>query len=287
MNIVVVLDKASGLTSHDAVAGVKKAFKVRKAGHAGTLDPMATGILPVCLNEATKITGFLSDLDKDYVVTARLGESTDTYDSEGVVVKKAADFSISREEFEETADSFQGEIYQVPPMYSAIKVNGRPLYELARKGVEVERKARPVTIKTLEILAFCPPFFTLGVTCSKGTYIRSLCHDIGEALGVGAHVTALRRTRIGHFRIEEAARMEELPHKTTALLTIDSALRHLREIVLDDVSFKRAGNGNPVSFGAAESVKPEFVRLKDPGGRLFGIGKAFSDLIKIERIFNM
>lgn len=286
MNIVINLDKEKGITSHDAVTAVKKIFKVRKAGHAGTLDPIATGVLLVCLNEATKITGYLSDMDKEYIVTARLGESTDTYDSEGSVIKKfeISDLRLQIEDIEKTVRQFIGEIEQIPPMHSAIKVSGKPLYKLARKGIEIERKPRKVVINSIEILSLESPFLKLRVSCSKGTYIRSLCNDIGEALGVGAHITGLIRTKIGHFTIDNSAKLSELPEKSSSLYSIDSSLRHLPDIILEGDNLKKAKNGNPIPFPCQSSLKEGFVKLKDPEGRIFGIGKTSRDSIKIERL---
>lgn len=287
MNIVVNLNKKRDITSHDAVTAVKKAFKVRKAGHAGTLDPIATGVLLVCLNEATKITGFLSDLDKEYIMTARLGESTDSYDSEGVVTERADYRAVTRVDIDKALPKFIGEIEQIPPMHSAIKISGTPLYELARKGIEVERKPRKVAISSIEVLGFEPPLLTLRVACSKGTYIRSLCNDLGAMLGVGAHVTGLVRTRIGDFTLENAADIGELPLKPVSLHSIDSALNHLPEVVLAAGEYRRARNGNPVPSAWACDLQSSFIRLKDPEGRLFGIGKKGPDSIKIERLFNI
>lgn len=290
MNIIVNLDKDSDITSHDAVTAVKKLFKVKKAGHAGTLDPIATGVLLVCLNEATKISSLLSDIDKEYIMTAKVGESTDTYDSGGKVIKATTDFNITRNEIENVIKRFVGEIEQIPPMYSAIKVSGKPLYRLARKGIEIERMPRKVIIDSIEILSFESPFLKLRVSCSKGTYMRSLCNDIGNALGVGAHMTELIRTRIGEFTIENSARINELPHKTASLCSIDAALKHLPEIKLEGDALKRAKNGNPIIPPCPLLVKrgeDGFVRLKDPEGRLFGIGKVSKDSIKIKRLLKL
>ncbi|MEW5746219.1 MAG: tRNA pseudouridine(55) synthase TruB [Nitrospirota bacterium] len=292
MNIVVNLNKALDVTSQDAVTAVKRRFKVRKAGHAGTLDPLATGVLLVCLNEATKITGFLADLDKEYVMTMKLGESTDTYDAEGVVVSRVDDLPVTREAVERAAHAFVGAIEQMPPMYSAVKVAGTPLYKLARAGVEVERKARKVTISSIELLTFALPYVTVRVSCSKGTYLRSLCNDIGNALGTGAYVTELRRTRIGGFTIETAAAVEELPEKSSALFSIDRALGHLPEQQLSGNDLKRAQNGNPVCLAqesgrVEERLRSSFIRLKDAEGALFGIGKIRNNSIKIERLFKL
>lgn len=287
MNLAVNLNKKLHSTSHDEVTAVKKIFKVRKAGHAGTLDPLATGVLIVCLNEATKITGYLSDLDKEYVVTAKLGASTDTYDAEGVEVRRVETLDVGLERIREAITLFTGDIEQTPPMYSAIKKEGKPLYELARKGIEVERIPRKVTISSINILKFDSPFLTLRVTCSKGTYIRSLCNDLGEALGVGAYVTELARTRIGSFTIENAATLDELPFKTSALYSLDTALRHMPFIRVEGEELKRAKNGNPVKLNdGAPDIRKGFVRLTDAGGRLFGIGKVMHNIVKIERLIN-
>ncbi len=296
MNILVNLHKVNGITSHDAVTAVKKLFKVKKAGHAGTLDPIATGVMLVCLNEATKITGLLSDLDKEYIMTAKLGECTDTFDSEGKVTKRFENGDLSSrvqsKDIQKVIQNFIGEIEQIPPMYSAIKLSGQPLYKLARRGIEVERKPRMVTVKEIEIKEYEPPFLKLRISCSKGTYIRSLCNDIGEALGVGAYITELRRTRTGNFKIEDSALIEELPDKVSALHSVDASLKHLPEIILAGSDVKRAKNGNPVSpipysHFASEDGRRGFIRLKDPEGRLFGIGRISKDLIKIERLLNL
>jgi tRNA pseudouridine55 synthase len=180
-------------------------------------------------------------------------------------------------------------------MFSAIKMKGRPLYELARKGIEVEREPRVVTVHSMEILEFNIPYLKLRVSCSKGTYIRSLCNDIGNALAVGAHVSELVRTRIGDFNLENAAAVDELPHKTAAMHSIDAALRHLPEIILSGNEYIRATNGNPVSIvdaekllaGELKNLRSAFVRLKNPEGNIFGIGKVASDSIKIERLFKL
>ena len=294
MNIVLQFHKSRNITSRDAVTSVKKLFKVRKAGHAGTLDPTATGLLLICLNEATKITGYLSDLGKEYIVTAKLGEATDTYDTEGVITRSIAVPDITRADIETTLQQFTGDIEQTPPMYSAIKVDGRPLYELARKGIEIERRPRVVTMHSVDLIEVSLPYIKLRVVCSKGTYIRSLCHDLGNALGVGAHVVELVRTRIGDFTLESAATIHELPNRTEAMHTIDAALKHLREITLYGNDYIRAINGNPVPIapagkhksGEIESRSP-FVKLRNPEGNVFGIGKVTADSIKIERLFKI
>lgn len=294
MNIVINLNKDKGITSHEAVTKAKRLFKVKKAGHAGTLDPLATGVLLVCLNEATKITGYLSDLDKEYLAVIKLGEATDTYDSEGRIVRKVSDFEVSDSEISDAIQMFVGDIEQTPPMYSAIKLNGKPLYKLARQGIEVEIKPRKVSIYNIQLLTFESPFLSLKVLCSKGTYIRSLCNDIGNALDVGAHLTELTRTKIGHFTIENSAKLEELPANNEALHTIDYALRRLPEVWLFDADLKKIKNGNSIREDALESdmagsspTISRSIRLKDHEGRIFGVGRISNGWIKPERLFNL
>lgn len=294
MNIIINLNKDRDITSQEAVTKVKRLFKVKKAGHAGTLDPLATGVLLVCLNEATKITGYLANLDKEYLAVMKLGEATDTYDCEGKIVKKAADFEVSDSEISKTINMFIGDIEQTPPMYSAIKLNGEPLYKLARRGIEVEIQPRKVSIYSIELLNYESPFLTLRVSCAKGTYVRSLCNDIGNVLGVGAHLTELKRTKIGHFTIENSAKLEELPGKNEALQTIDYALMHIPEVRLFDTALQKVKNGNPVredvleleSLTTNNLTSPKSIRLKDYEGRIFGIGRISNGWIKPERMFN-
>lgn len=287
INTVVNLNKEKGITSQDAVTAVKRIFGVKKAGHTGTLDPTACGVMLVCLNEATKIASFVESLEKEYVATAKIGESTDTLDSEGKILRSVVDIRTNASDIEKILPRFVGEIEQVPPMYSALKVSGQPLYRLARRGLEVERRPRKVTVKSIEMLDFSSPFFKIKIVCSKGTYIRTICSDIGEALGVGAHVTDLKRTRIGSFRIEESAKIDALPHEVSALHSVDKVLNHLPELRVTGEELKRAWNGNKLplfSLPDFRSVSGLEVRLKDGDGNLFGIGKVASDFIKIERL---
>jgi tRNA pseudouridine55 synthase len=287
MNIVVNLNKDKGITSQDAVTMVRRIFKVKKAGHTGTLDPLATGVMLVCLNEATKISSLIESFEKEYLATAKLGESTDTLDAEGKIIRKACAFTITANDIEQILSRFTGEIEQIPPMYSALKVSGKPLYKLARQGIEVERKPRKVTVRALEILGFASPFFTLRIVCSKGTYVRSLCNDIGDALGVGAHMTDLIRTRVGNFRIENSVKVQELPQKPSALHSIDAVLDRLPELSVTGEDLKKARNGNPLPLILMPDfhyASGEMMRLKDNDGKIFGIGKVMKDSIKIERL---
>jgi tRNA pseudouridine55 synthase len=287
MNIIVSLNKSPGITSHDAVFAVKKIFRVRKAGHTGTLDPLATGLLLVCLNEATKIAALIESMEKEYVAVARLGESTDTYDSEGRSVCNTDPSAITADDAGRALAGFVGEIDQVPPMYSAVKIGGQPLYKLARKGMEIERRPRKVFVKSAEIISFENPVLQFKLVCSKGVYVRSIINDLGNVLGTGAHMTGLVRTRIGNFRIEDAATTDDLPASPRALFSIDTALAHIPELLIGPEFVHKAKNGNKLPLSLIEGrelASGLTVRLKDPDGRLFGIGKVTRDSIKIERL---
>lgn len=289
MHIVVNLDKPSGISSQEAVTAVKKIFRCRKAGHAGTLDPLATGVLVICLNEATKISGYIAGLDKEYIMTGKLGEATDTYDSEGSITAVRNCSAITETDIITAAEQFTGETLQMPPIYSAIKKNGEPLYKLARKGLTPTVEPRRVRMDSIELLSFELPYFTVKVRCSKGTYMRSLCFDLGEALGCGAHMTQLRRTCTGAFSINRSARLDELPAKTEALSDINSALGHLQDILLENHDLKLAKNGNPVRLpDSAVLQQGDYAKLKDAAsGNVFGIAKTVGDSLKIERLFNI
>jgi tRNA pseudouridine55 synthase len=225
MHGILLIDKPAGMTSHDVVRQVRRVFKTRKVGHAGTLDPLATGVLAVAVGDGTKILQFLLAEAKSYRATFRLGVTTDTLDATGAILRERPLPAACRAQLDQACDSFRGEIRQVPPMYSALKKNGVPLYKLARKGEQVTREPRPVTIARLEIIEVDLPDVTIEVDCSKGTYIRSLIADIGEVLGCGAHLTALRRLGSGRFRLADCLPWEQLPQATAAaLLTLDAAL---------------------------------------------------------------
>lgn len=296
-HVVINLDKPKGLSSQQAVTTVKKIWNVKKAGHAGTLDPLACGILLVCLSEATKITRFLSDLDKEYLAVMKLGEKTDTLDSEGELIRTVRDFSIRSEEIEEVLRRFSGTIQQTPPMYSALKRSGMPLYKLARRKIAVVRPEREVQIHSIEMTGFNLPFVEIKVSCSKGTYVRTLCDDIGEALGVGAHITALKRTRVGDFFINNAVSIEGLeevlqhyPSMSTipSVLTINDALKHLPALTLTESECRSARNGIPFRYRSEyHCISEGFLRLNDPLGNLFAIGRLLEGIIKIERIFHL
>ena len=206
---ILVVDKEKGMTSHDVVSIVRKRFSIKKVGHAGTLDPNATGVLVLLLGKATKLSSTYLSEDKEYKATMKLGERTDSGDSDGEVIS-TSEVKSSKEEIAQVLESFRGEILQVPPMVSAKKVKGQRLYKLARRGIEVEREPQKIFIKMLDLLDVEMPFVKISVACSKGTYIRQLADDIGEKLGCGAHLSDLRRTRSGSFSIEQAVPFDQL-----------------------------------------------------------------------------
>jgi len=284
-NLVINLNKPKYMSSQKAVTEAKKLFGAKKAGHAGTLDPAATGVLIVCLNEATKITRFLSALDKEYIVRLKLGERTDTYDFTGRIIEKTDCLLLREDKVREVLNSFIGPIKQTPPMYSAIKIGGQRLYKLARRGLEIERPDRTVNIHQIDLRCFDLPYLGLKISCSKGTYIRTVCDDIGKALGVGAHMVSLERTRVGIFGIDDSASIEELPSKKSACYSIDYAISHLNEVTLDEDSYHKAKNGTPIIVPAPVNLyMDQYVRLKNTENILFGIGKVENDRLRIERL---
>ena len=245
---VFLLNKPLGLSSNTALQKVRRLFNAQKAGHTGALDPLATGLLPICLGEATKFSHYLLDSTKRYQTTVKLGQTTTTGDVEGDVVLQREVPVLTAELIEQVLQRFRGEIQQVPPMYSALKRDGRPLYELARQGIEIEREARPVTIYQLKLVDFTPDSLVLEVTCSKGTYIRVLGEDIGEALGCGGHLTHLHRTQTGHFEIIPSYTIEYLETLTEAerdalLLSVYAPVEHFPRVQLPEGREKYFGNG--------------------------------------------
>lgn len=247
---VLLLDKPVGLTSNDALQRARRLFSAAKGGHTGTLDPLASGLLPLCFGEATKFSADLLDADKTYEAILRLGITTDSGDAEGQVVATRP-VAVSPVDIEAALQRFRGDIMQVPPMHSALKRDGKPLYELARQGVEVEREARPVSIRSLDLQSFTGDNLSLRVRCSKGTYIRVLATDIGEALGCGAYLTALRRTAVADLDLTGAvslAVVEALPEeeRDNCLQPLDTLLLRLPRVDLDAPAAERFSHGNPV-----------------------------------------
>ena len=262
---VFLLDKPQGMSSNDIMQKVKRLFQANKAGHTGALDPLATGMLPICLGEATKFSQFLLDADKRYVVTAKLGERTDTSDAEGQVVKTRP-VNVETSQILTALEQFRGDILQVPTMFSALKHNGKPLYEYARAGITVEREARPITIFELNFIEYQAPFLTLEVHCSKGTYIRTLVDDLGEVLGCGAHVTVLRRTAVADYPTEKMMTWDALQALAEQgdldqhLLPIDTAVSKLPALKLNAEQSKSIGFGQRVKFTNEAKLRGQ-VRL--------------------------
>lgn len=270
---VLLLDKASGMTSNDALQKARRLFSAAKGGHTGTLDPMATGLLPLCFGEATKFSADLLDADKTYEADVKLGITTDTGDAEGQVLTNAA-VTTSIADVERLLPRFTGPIKQVPPMHSALKRDGRPLYELARQGIEVEREARDVTIHALDMLGLEGDVLRLRVSCSKGTYIRVLAADIGQVLGCGAHLTALRRTRVGDLVLERSVTLSQLElqdevQRGAHLLPVDALLQSLPAVHLAAAEANRFSHGNPVTLPTGLLGK---IRVYAEG-RLLGVGE--------------
>ena len=262
---VFLLDKPQGMSSNDIMQKVKRLFQANKAGHTGALDPLATGMLPICLGEATKFSQFLLDADKRYVVTAKLGERTDTSDAEGQVVETRP-VNVETSQILTALEQFRGDILQVPTMFSALKHDGKPLYEYARAGITVERKARPITIFELNFIEYQAPFLTLEVHCSKGTYIRTLVDDLGEVLGCGAHVTVLRRTAVADYPTEKMMTWDALQALAEQgdldqhLLPIDTAVSKLPALKLNAEQSKGIGFGQRVKFANEAKLRGQ-VRL--------------------------
>lgn len=250
---VILLDKPAGLSSNDALVRAKRKLNAKKAGHTGTLDPFATGLLPLCFGEATKFAQDLLNADKTYETTIFLGVKTATGDTEGEIISSQPLDTVSIEEIEAVLSRFTGEIDQVPPMYSALKRDGKPLYEYARAGIELEREARRVTIHQMELLDFSPPFLTLRVACSKGTYIRVLGEDIGEALGYGAHLQSLRRVKVGSLEIGHASALSDIeeadnPGEAPILKPVDYLLSTFPSVQLSEEQSKRFMHGQRLSL---------------------------------------
>jgi tRNA pseudouridine55 synthase len=285
MNGVLNLYKEPGMTSHDVVHLVRKKCNIRRVGHTGTLDPLAQGVLPICIGQATRISSYLLEKDKTYRATLQLGITTDTYDREGTIISTRP-VEVTKELVDQAAASFLGSIHQRPPVYSALKKDGKKLYEYARAGIHVDIPTREVTIHTLQILRLEGSLVEMLVVCSKGTYIRSLVYDLGELLGCGAHMTALERVSSGPFHVDEAIRLPvfldmDQTQIQQALIPMESVLTHLDTVIIDPPSLRYLVNGvmlygrniqgtlDPLQEGAG-------VRLFCQGD-FYGIGQVFMD----------
>ncbi len=284
------INKPIGKTSFEVVSFVRRLSGERKVGHGGTLDPQAEGVLPVCLGQGTRVAQFLSEGEKVYRAQVELGTATDTYDASGRVVMRGDASKVTREQVESILAPFRGSIGQTPPMYSALKYHGKPLYRLARAGVEVPRRQRRVHISRLEISDFQLPSLTLEIACSKGTYIRSLAHDIGQALSCGAHLSSLLRLRSGPFHISDSI---TLPQLETAfreglwqglLYPLDTVLHHMRAIIVGEEGEKAILNGRPLPLGEGEAVGR--CRAYSCDGRLIALLRFGQGLWHPEKVFH-
>lgn len=287
VNGVLILDKPLGMSSNQALQQAKRLFFAAKAGHTGSLDPLASGVLPLCFGEATKFSQYVLDADKTYLSTFVLGKTTASGDADGEWLSDIDAAHVGEAVVASALEGFRGDIEQVPSMFSALKQNGQPLYKLAREGKTVERKARAVTIHRFDIQAFRAgrnPEIDVLITCSKGTYVRSLAQDLGEALGCGAYVSALRRTKAGPYGVEQMVTLEQLEALKQAeqlddmdalLLPSDSALTHLPEVALPEVSAFYLRQGNPVQVPNAPY--DGMVRINLENGGFLGIGEILDD----------
>lgn len=279
---VLVLFKEAGWTSHDVVAKVRGMLGGIKVGHGGTLDPAATGVLPILLGRATRVAEYLLEWDKEYRAVLRLGETTDTQDATGTVLTRAAAVDVDEEAVRGVVARFRGPQQQIPPMYSAVKVGGRPLYKAARAGETLARQSRSIMIHAIDVVAFEGRNVTVRVVCSKGTYIRTLCADIGEVLGVGAHLSSLERWRVGPLSIDEAITVEQVADcvavgtLSTRILPLNQVLATLPAVTVSDQEARRVLHGAPVTPGGLGALRaaaePVTVRLQDERGRLLALG---------------
>ena len=299
MDLIINLNKPKGITSHDATAKVKKIFKAKKAGHTGTLDPIATGVLLICINKATRLSSYFSSLDKEYKAVMKLGEVTDTQDADGTVLEKSDGIEVDETMIRNILKSFEGEILQKPPMFSALKYKGKPLYKYAKKGVNIPLEPRKIYIHHIEFLNMTVPFICFRTVCSKGTYIRTLCHDIGRKLGTGAHLFELERTAVGPFKVSDSLSIEDLvdiahqggiyPVRKKASLelsngvySMDNALSWMPGIKIKEPLLNAVKNGAPVRVKDCQDFphdikNAENIKIKSPDGELLAIGRLQSD----------
>jgi tRNA pseudouridine55 synthase len=289
---VLLLDKPLGLSSNDALQQAKRLYRAEKAGHTGTLDPLATGLLPLCFGAATKFSQVSLDADKRYLATLQLGVTTTTADGEGEVLERR-EVDVSRTQFEAACAALTGAIDQVPPMHSALKRDGKPLYEYARAGQTVEREGRHVTIHALELLACALPDVTFRVTCSKGTYVRTLAEDIGEALGCGAHLVALRRTGVGALTLEHSVTLDALSDATGSerdawLQPVDALLATFPSVHLDEDATRRFLHGQRLKLSqlnlSGDTKNASRVKVYGAQGRLLGVAKQGEGVLAPERL---
>ncbi|MEM9242631.1 MAG: tRNA pseudouridine(55) synthase TruB [Pseudomonadota bacterium] len=279
---IVLLNKAVGVSSNQALQKVKRLFKAKKAGHTGSLDVLASGMLPICLGEAVKFSRFLLDADKSYQTTLRFGQTTDTYDAEGDIISSASTTAITRTDIEQTLTQFRGDLKQTPPMFSALKHKGQPLYKLARQGIHIERPARHVSIYRLELLAWDNPDLTLAIHCSKGTYIRSLAYDIGMALGCGGHVLRLHRTAVNGYNSAQMFSLEQLAElDKSTLRPVDDMLTDYAILELNDEQYARLYKGQKQMVD--QTTAQGLFRLYY-NNRFIGLGDIENHILKAKRL---
>jgi len=284
---IIIIDKPAGWTSHDVVAKLRGILKVKRIGHGGTLDPMATGVLPVFIGRATRAAEFCENSEKEYIAGLRLGITTDTQDITGNVLD-VCEVSVCPGDLIAVVQSFLGAQKQTPPMYSAIKINGKKLYELARQGLDVPRQARDIVISDIELMDCLNGNHTLRIVCSKGTYIRTLCHDIGTALGCGGTMSSLRRTRAGVFTIDMSYQLDEIPDMVrngsfeSILMPVDSMFSAYPAVTLSGDDTRRCKNGAPCSSAA---LMDGTYRFYSPEGEFLMLGEAGSGEIKTIKSF--
>ena len=283
MNGIVIVDKPAGWTSQDVTARLRRVFQTRRIGHGGTLDPMATGVLPVFVGRATRAVEFFEHADKTYETVLRLGLTTDTQDITGTVLRRQEP-AVTQKALEEVLSGFRGEIMQIPPMYSALKVGGQKLYDLARKGQEVARDPRPITIYELSVLDIQGGGIHMRVRCSKGTYIRTLCHDIGQALGCGGCMAALRRTAAGQYTLRQAvplAQLLETERPEQYLQGVDTLFSHCPALTLTANQERRCRNGNPFSLPVPDGM----YRAYGQGGEFLMLAQAKDGTVSTVKSF--
>lgn len=275
---LLIINKDTGMTSHDVVAKVRKFLHQKRVGHAGTLDPAASGVLPICVGQGTRVAEYLSESGKAYQAEITFGVVTDTYDVEGTVIRTADTTGLTQDQIEVALAHFLGPQMQMPPRYSAIKIQGQPAYKRSRAGETIELDPRPIEIFQLQILAWLPPRLTLAIECSKGTYIRSLAYDLGERLGCGGYLTSLIRTRSGPFSLTDSITLEQLAEAITQgtveahLSSPDRALQQYPALILDDATLQRVLHGNAFSYDHQDHlIVAELARVYDGAGNFLAI----------------
>jgi tRNA pseudouridine55 synthase len=291
MDGILLLNKSEGMTSNTALQKAKRLLEIKKAGHTGSLDPLATGMLPLCFGEARKICQFLLNADKCYQTTGLLGIKTNSADATGEVIVRVDEFTCSDSQLQEVLSQFKGPIKQIPSMFSALKFNGIPLYRFAREGIDIERKAREIVIHELKLDAFDGQYFSLTVCCSKGTYIRNLVEDIGDALGVGAHVTRLHRVHTSGLENRPMYSLDELETMTllerrACLIPMDEALHHLNQVILSDEEVRALRQGKIIK-NKIETDNKACIRLYDEKAEFIGLGELNTNAdIKVKRLLS-